>query len=139
MTSTCNPDPAEILAVAEDERHTLLAQAARNHLSNVRSEARRYEDELAHIESVFQMQLLPVPEVPEWITVNRKTDIAAALRIIDAVDDAQLAAWFAQTSDPGAGASRAFVRRQLARAASEPARIYDAWITARQILLVSSS
>lgn len=135
MTTTS----AEVLAVAEDERHTLLAQAARDHLSNIRSETRRYEEQLEHIESVFQMRLLPVPEVPEWITDARKADIASALRLVEAAGDADLAAWLEKTSSPGPGLSRAFLRRQLARAASEPARVYDAWIMASQILQVARS
>ena len=134
MTSISNPTPAEILAVAEDERHTLLAGAARDHLSNVRSETRRYEEQLEHIESVFQMRIQPVSDVPEWITAARKDDIAAAIRLVDSAGDITLAAWLAKTSDPGPGVSRAFLRRQLARAASEPARVYPSWLAAVRIL-----
>jgi len=132
---TTSPDT--ILAAAEDERHTLLAQAARNHLSNVRAETRRYEEDIRRIESVFQLRIQGVSQVPAWITENRKADIATALRIIDTASDENLSAWFGQTSAGRAGVSPEFTRLRLARAASEPALVYDAWITAREIMQAS--
>jgi hypothetical protein len=45
-----------VLADAERERHTLMAQEARYHLGNLRTEATRHEDALAHIENVFRLR-----------------------------------------------------------------------------------
>jgi len=61
--STSNPTREEIILAAEAERHDLLAQATRNHLSNIESELRRYREDTAHIESVYQLRIAP-PEVP---------------------------------------------------------------------------
>lgn len=131
------PAAGEILAAAEDERHTLLTQAAREHLSRMRAEARRYEEELAHIESVFALRLLPVPEVPAWITSARKADIETARWMISYASDADLAAWLAKTSVPGPGISRDALHRDLTAGLTDQARVYGAWIAARQILQVS--
>lgn len=46
----------EAQIAAEAERHTLLTQAARQHLDNMAAEARRYERELADIERVFKLR-----------------------------------------------------------------------------------
>ena len=137
MTTTHDPAPATILAVAENERHTLLAQAAQDHLSRVEAETRRYRDELAHIESVFASRLTPVPEVPEWITSARKATIAQALRLIDASSTVDLMGWLALTSVPGPGTSGTALRLLLAKAASEPGKVYEAWLAASQLLQVS--
>lgn len=45
------------VTAAETERHTLLAQAAERHLSDLRDAARRYEAELAQIETTYQMRV----------------------------------------------------------------------------------
>lgn len=140
MSRTYQPDAAKILAVAEDERHTLLAQAAQDHLSRVEAEMRRYRDELAHSESVFASRLTPVPEVPEWITDTRKAVIAQALRLADSANAGDLASWLARArisddlrTDPAA------LRRLLAGAASEPGTVYEAWLAASQLLQVSGA
>jgi hypothetical protein len=136
MSSNQNPSPAEILAGAEQERHVLLEQAARQHLDHLRTEARRYEEELAHIESVFAMRITLVPEVPEWITSARQADIKTALLLTLAASDADLEAWISQTemADHGTGSDRAAVQHLLSVAADEPAAVYAAWVVARQII-----
>jgi hypothetical protein len=48
--------PAEVIADAERERHALLTQAAREHLDNLTSEARRYQRDLERIESVYKLR-----------------------------------------------------------------------------------
>ena len=131
MTST------EIVAGAQQERYVLLAQAARNHLSNVRSEADRYARELEHIENVFTERITPVPDVPDWINDSRKADITLALRLLHGAADSDLEAWLAKTSVPGPGFNRAQVRMQLTLGLSDPAELYDAWLAARQLLTES--
>lgn len=123
--------PATDLAIAEDERHTLLAQAAREHRSRMEAEIRRYAGEIEHIESVFRDRTRAQTQVPEWVTVNRRADIAQALRLVDA----------ASVEDVGrlirkAGLDTDFhgLRLGLARAASEPGAVYPAWVAADKIL-----
>jgi hypothetical protein len=134
--STYDPDAATILAVAEDERHTLLAQAARNHMSAIAAEMSRYAAELAQIENVFQSRITPLSGVPEWINVNRKADIAQALRLVDAASAEDTAALISKTDIPAqfGPMTPAELRFMLAIAASEPDRVYRAWQVARQLL-----
>lgn len=47
----------QVEAAAAYERGVLLAQAARQHLDNVRSEADRYAAELEHIDRVHAMRV----------------------------------------------------------------------------------
>jgi len=135
-SKTYDPDPATILAVAEDERHTLLAQESENHLNRMEAEIRRHRAELAHIESVFRSRIASQSQVPEWITVNRRADIAQALQLVDAASAADIAAMLTKTSVPD-HTDPARLRRLLAGAASEPATVYDAWLAASQLLLVA--
>lgn len=126
-----DPDPAATLAVAEDERHTLLAQAARQHIKRLAAEMRMYEQELQHIENVFRDRTASQAEMPEWVTDARKADIAAALRIVDAAsldDTTALITRAGLTAIPGQ------LRRILAEAASEPSKVYPAWQAATAIL-----
>jgi F0F1-type ATP synthase membrane subunit b/b' len=51
------PSQQEINAHAESERQTLIAQARREHLSNVDAELARYKRELTHIDSVFKLRI----------------------------------------------------------------------------------
>jgi hypothetical protein len=51
------PPLPEIRMAAEIERHDLIAQAARQHLSNIEAECRRYQQELEHIERVYRMRI----------------------------------------------------------------------------------
>lgn len=133
-----NPSPAEILMGAEAERHELMAQETRNHLSNVRSEASRHEQTIAHIESVFQLRILPVPEVPYWITNARKADIETAMRQLRVADDVTLAGWLADIEVPGhVTPDLPGLRRLLAEASSDPDKVYPAWIMAQALLQVS--
>lgn len=129
-------EPATHLAIAEDERHTLMAQETRDHLSRMEAEIRRHAEAMAHIERVFRDRTASYDRVPEWITEQRKADIAQALRLVDAASAADIAAMLTKTSVPG-HTDPARLRRLLAGAASEPATVYDAWLAASQLLLVA--
>jgi hypothetical protein len=50
------PTDAEKLAGAEAERHQLIENENARHVSNARSELKRYEEALAHIERVFLLR-----------------------------------------------------------------------------------
>lgn len=123
--------PATHLAIAEDERHTLMAQETRDHLSRMEAEIRRHAEAMAHIESVFRDRTVSYDRVPEWITVNRRADIAQALRLVDAASAADVARLISKTgldTDPHG------LRLALAEAASEQSKVYPAWQTATAIL-----
>jgi hypothetical protein len=123
-------EPATHLAIAEDERHTLLAQAARDHLSRAESENRRYAAEIEHIESVFRDRIASYDQVPEWITAARKADISQALRLVDAASAADTARLIARAGLHDLHVTA--LRRLLAGA--EPAKVYPAWVAADKIL-----
>lgn len=50
------PDERQRLDAAEAERHNLIAQATRQHLSNLASESRRFERDLEEIEHVYKIR-----------------------------------------------------------------------------------
>lgn len=47
----------EQLAAALSERDVLMAQAVREHEGNVQNEMRRFKDDLARIQSTFELRL----------------------------------------------------------------------------------
>lgn len=47
----------EIRIAAEVERQVLLQQAMREHQSNIQSEMKRYEQEVAHIQGIYELRL----------------------------------------------------------------------------------
>jgi hypothetical protein len=51
------PSRAVVVAAAQQERHDVMAAATARHLSNVQDELRRYAEDLAHYESVYQLRI----------------------------------------------------------------------------------
>ena len=56
MAATISDD---IRRAAEDERHTLLVQAARQHADNITTEVARFERELEQIERTYRLRTEP--------------------------------------------------------------------------------
>jgi hypothetical protein len=133
MTATRNPDPAEILAAAEDERHTLLARDAEEHLSREEAELRRYREDIRRIEGVFSLRIQGVSQVPGWITDRRKEDIREALCLLDGLDQLGKGMLIAK-ADLDTTPAGLRLALSVAESETDSARAYPAWQAAQAFL-----